>query len=68
VLDHEPRKMPQKIAAEVKGVAVHGRVTDEEQVKAGPRQSESTTACGVMSECDGIGARSESSAMKAAIR
>src|SRR3977135_3320099 len=46
----------EKIAAEVKGVAVHADVTDEEQVKAGIAKAEAAHGVArVLMNCAGIG-------------
>ena len=46
----------EKVAAEVKGVAVHGDVTDEEQVKAGLAKAEAAHGIArVLVNCAGIG-------------
>src|SRR5258705_13313910 len=55
VLD-QSKENAEKIAAEVKGVAVHADVTDEEQVKAGLAKAESTHGIArVLMNCAGIG-------------
>src|SRR3989442_10496977 len=55
VLD-QSKENAEKVAAEVKGVAVHADVTDEEQVKAGLAKAEAAhgIARGLMN-CAGIG-------------
>src|SRR5258708_10602720 len=55
VLD-QSKENAEKVAAEVKGVAVHADVTDEEQVKAGLAKAESAHGVArVLMNCAGIG-------------
>ncbi len=55
VLD-QSKENAEKVAAEVKGVAVHADVTDEEQVKAGLAKAESAHGIArVLMNCAGIG-------------
>src|SRR5258705_4239390 len=55
VLD-QSKENAEKVAAEVKGVAVHADVTDEEQVKAGLAKARSAPGiAGVLMNCAGIG-------------
>src|SRR4029077_15688198 len=55
VLD-QSKENAEKVAAEVKGVAVHADVTDEEQVKAGIAKAESAHGVArVLMNCAGIG-------------
>src|SRR5258707_1982761 len=55
VLD-QSKENAEKVAAEVKGVAVHADVTDEEQVKAGLAKAEAAHGIArVLMNCAGIG-------------
>src|SRR5712692_6789732 len=55
VLDQN-KENAEKVAAEVKGVAVHADVTDEEQVKAGLAKAEAAHGIArVLMNCAGIG-------------
>src|SRR3979409_1268883 len=55
VLD-QSKENAEKVASEVKGVAVHADVTDEEQVKAGIAKAESAHGVArVLMNCAGIG-------------
>src|SRR6202051_3998697 len=55
VLD-QSKENAEKVAAEVKGVALHADVTDEEQVKAGIAKAESSHGIArVLMNCAGIG-------------
>ena len=55
VLD-QSKENAEKIAAEVKGVAIHADVTDEEQVKAGIAKAEAAHGVArVLMNCAGIG-------------
>ena len=55
VLD-QSKENAEKVAAEVKGVAVHADVTDEEQVKAGIAKAEAAHGIArVLMNCAGIG-------------
>src|SRR6201996_5439209 len=55
VLD-QSKENAEKVAAEVKGIAVHADVTDEEQVKAGIAKAESAHGIArVLMNCAGIG-------------
>src|SRR5204863_9518450 len=55
VLD-QSQENAEKVAAEVKGVAVHADVTDEEQVKAGTAPEEiAPSVARVLMTCRGIG-------------
>src|SRR6202030_4753895 len=55
VLD-QSKENAEKVAAEVKGVAVHADVTDEEQVKAGLAKAEAAHGVArVLMNCAGIG-------------
>src|SRR5258707_7600274 len=55
VLD-QSKENAEKVAAEVKGVAVHADVTDEEQVKAGLAKAESAHGVArVLMNCASIG-------------
>src|ERR1700741_88389 len=55
VLDQN-KENAEKIAAEVKGVALHADVTDEEQVKAGIAKAEAAHGVArVLMNCAGIG-------------
>ena len=55
VLD-QSKENAEKVAAEVKGVALHGDVTDEEQVKAGLAKAEAAHGVArVLVNCAGIG-------------
>src|SRR2546428_437518 len=55
VLD-QSKENAEKVAAEVKGVAVHADVTDEEQVKAGLAKAEGAHGIArVLMNCAGIG-------------
>src|SRR6187397_3106623 len=52
----QSKENAEKVAAEVKGVAVHADVTDEEQVKAGLAKAESAHGIArVLMNCAGIG-------------
>src|SRR5882672_6047069 len=55
VLD-QSKENAEKVAAEVKGVAIHADVTDEEQVKAGIAKAEAAHGIArVLMNCAGIG-------------
>src|ERR1700749_5252417 len=55
VLD-QSKENAEKVAAEVKGVAIHADVTDEEQVKAGIAKAEASHGIArVLMNCAGIG-------------
>src|SRR5258707_15712755 len=55
VLD-QSKENAEKVAAEVKGVALHADVTDEEQVKAAIAKAESSHGIArVLMKCAGIG-------------
>src|SRR6202047_4347029 len=55
VLD-QSKENAEKVAAEVKGIALHADVTDEEQVKAGIAKAESSHGVArVLMNCAGIG-------------
>src|ERR1700742_3522830 len=55
VLD-QSKENAERVAAEVKGIAVHADVTDEEQVKAGIAKAESAHGIArVLMNCAGIG-------------
>src|SRR3979409_793630 len=55
VLD-QSKENAEKVAAEVKGVALHADVTDEEQVKAGIAKAEAAHGVArVLMNCAGIG-------------
>ena len=68
VLD-QSKENAEKVAAEVKGVALVADVTDEEQVKAAIAKAESAHGIArVLVNCAGIGDRNASSARTASIR